>query len=87
MHGLKSDIENDEGDPKQQVKLLNKIIRCYSRLCDNTRARKALRECLPTSLKEEFFNNLLAEQSDGGITEQLLNRLRSLVRQEETPLA
>jgi CCR4-NOT transcription complex subunit 9 len=32
--------------------LLKHIIRCYLRLADNTRAREALRQCLPEPLKE-----------------------------------
>ena len=32
------------------MRLLKHIIRCYLRLCDNARAREALRQCLPPLL-------------------------------------
>lgn len=74
---LAESLTKGEGDPKQQCKLLNKITRCYTRLCDNTRARKALRECLPSQLKGNFFETILDQ-----VTEQLLVRLRTLVKQD-----
>lgn len=83
VQGLGQDVEAMSGDSKQQVKLLNKIIRCYFRLCDNTRARKALRECLPQNLKTDFFSPILRDPGDSGVTENLLVRLRNLVKQED----
>jgi CCR4-NOT transcription complex subunit 9 len=38
-------------------RLLKHIIRCYLRLSDNTRAREALRSCLPDCLKDHTFVN------------------------------
>ena len=35
--------------------LLKHIVRCYLRLSDNLRAREALRQCLPDSLKDATF--------------------------------
>jgi CCR4-NOT transcription complex subunit 9 len=40
-------------------RLLKHIIRCYLRLADNTRAREALRQCLPDPLKDQTFANTL----------------------------
>jgi hypothetical protein len=37
---------------RRRCSLLKHIIRCYLRLADNTRAREALRQCLPEPLKE-----------------------------------
>ena len=37
------------------VRLLKHIIRCYLRLSDNLRAREALRQCLPDSLRDHTF--------------------------------
>jgi CCR4-NOT transcription complex subunit 9 len=77
---LGDDIESGNGDPKQQCKLLNKIIRCYVRLCDNEKALKALNECLPDRLKSDFFNKILKTTAgDDHITEQLLTRLRHII--------
>jgi len=78
---LGDDIESGNGDPKQQCKLLNKIIRCYVRLCDNDKALKALNECLPERLKSDFFNKILKTTAgDDHITEQLLTRLRHIIQ-------
>jgi CCR4-NOT transcription complex subunit 9 len=42
-------------------RLLKHIIRCYLRLSDNPRAREALRQCLPQSLRDTTFAQLLNE--------------------------
>jgi len=82
---LGDDIESGNGDPKQQCKLLNKIIRCYVRLCDNEKALKALNECLPDRLKSDFFNKILKNTAcDDVITEQLLTRLRHIIHVKQT---
>ncbi|KAL5104430.1 CCR4-NOT transcription complex subunit 9 [Taenia crassiceps] len=39
----------------QSTRLLKHVIRCYQRLCDNTRARNALRSCLPEALRDNTF--------------------------------
>lgn len=38
-------------------RLLKHIVRCYLRLSDNARAREALRQCLPDSLRDSTFMN------------------------------
>eukprot|EP00945_MAST-04E_sp_MAST-4E-sp1_P007993 g7993.t1 len=40
-------------------RLLKHIIRCYSRLSNNIRAREALRQCLPEALQDDTFSQLL----------------------------
>lgn len=39
-------------------RLLKHIMRCYLRLADNVRARQALKECLPQSLRDGTFSEL-----------------------------
>lgn len=43
------------------VRLLKHIVRCYLRLSDNARARDALRQALPSSLRDETFANALRD--------------------------
>eukprot|EP00584_Thalassiosira_punctigera_P000709 CAMPEP_0172529896 /NCGR_PEP_ID=MMETSP1067-20121228/3835_1 /TAXON_ID=265564 ORGANISM="Thalassiosira punctigera, Strain Tpunct2005C2" /NCGR_SAMPLE_ID=MMETSP1067 /ASSEMBLY_ACC=CAM_ASM_000444 /LENGTH=483 /DNA_ID=CAMNT_0013314025 /DNA_START=375 /DNA_END=1822 /DNA_ORIENTATION=+ len=43
------------------VRLLKHIVRCYLRLSDNARARDALRQALPTSLRDDTFGNALRD--------------------------
>lgn len=43
------------------VRLLKHIVRCYLRLSDNLRAREALRQCLPGSLRDETFHQALRD--------------------------
>jgi len=43
------------------VRLLKHIIRCYLRLSDNTRAREALRQCLPDLLRNPSFTSCLKD--------------------------
>merc|ERR1719445_445209 len=43
------------------VRLLKHIIRCYLRLSDNLRAREALRQCLPSFLRDETFHGVLRD--------------------------
>ena len=40
-------------EPSQR--LLKHVVRCYLRLSDNLRAREALRQCLPESLRDHTF--------------------------------
>jgi CCR4-NOT transcription complex subunit 9 len=43
------------------VRLLKHIVRCYLRLSDNPQARDALKECLPMTLRDETFANVLRD--------------------------
>merc|ERR1711871_17889 len=51
------------------ARLLKHIVRCYLRLSDNLRAREALRQCLPDSLRA----NATADVKAGKTTMQLEN--------------
>merc|ERR1711920_658523 len=54
-------------------RLLKHIVRCYLRLADNARARDALRQCLPESLRNNTaFGSLL---KDDVTTARWLNQL------------
>jgi CCR4-NOT transcription complex subunit 9 len=53
-------------------RLLKHVVRCYLRLSDNTRAREALRRCLPDELKNSTFNQCLQEDRS---TKHWLNML------------
>jgi len=46
---------------RPSVRLLKHIVRCYLRLADNTRARDALRTCLPTQLRDPTFGEVLKD--------------------------
>ena len=46
----------------QSSRLLKHVVRCYLRLSDNSRAREALRQCLPDQLKDNTFSNCLKEE-------------------------
>lgn len=46
---------------EQSARLLKHVIRCYSRLSDNPRAREALRQCLPDELKDATFHHCLRD--------------------------
>lgn len=39
----------------QSPRLLKHVVRCYLRLSDNSRAREALRQCLPEPLRDNTF--------------------------------
>ena len=41
------------------VRLLKHIVRCYLRLSEHTRARDALRQCLPEALRDQTFANTI----------------------------
>lgn len=58
------------------VRLLKHIVRCYLRLSDNVRAREALRQCLPMSLRDETFVSSLR---DDVTVKKWLNQLLSVV--------
>lgn len=46
---------------EQSSRLLKHVVRCYLRLSDNSRAREALRQCLPDQLKDNTFQNCLKD--------------------------
>lgn len=58
------------------VRLLKHIVRCYLRLSDNARARDALRQALPGSLRDETFANVLR---DDVTVKKWLSQLLSVV--------
>eukprot|EP01083_Nonionella_stella_P077987 213196_1 len=43
------------------ARLLKHIVRCYLRLSDNTRARIALRQCLPNALRTNVFASIIKD--------------------------
>jgi CCR4-NOT transcription complex subunit 9 len=43
------------------ARLLKHVVRCYLRLSDNSRAREALRQCLPDQLKDSTFVKCLKD--------------------------
>uniref|UniRef100_A0A0R3WL23 CCR4-NOT transcription complex subunit 9 n=1 Tax=Hydatigena taeniaeformis TaxID=6205 RepID=A0A0R3WL23_HYDTA len=47
---------------EQSTRLLKHVIRCYQRLCDNSRARDALRNCLPEALRDNTFTAQLVDE-------------------------
>jgi len=55
---------------------LKHIVRCYLRLSDNTRAREALRQALPSSLRDDTFGNALR---DDMTVKKWLNQLLTVV--------
>ncbi len=57
---------------RPSVRLLKHIVRCYLRLSDNTRARDALRSCLPTQLRD---NSLAEVLKDDPVTKRWLTQL------------
>jgi CCR4-NOT transcription complex subunit 9 len=57
-------------------RLLKHVIRCYLRLADNTRARDALKSCLPEAFKMDTFVNFL---KDDGTTSRWLQQLLDTV--------
>lgn len=58
------------------VRLLKHIVRCYLRLSDNARARDALRQALPPSLRDDTFGNALR---DDVTVKKWLSQLLSVV--------
>ncbi|KAL7516265.1 hypothetical protein ACHAWX_001297 [Stephanocyclus meneghinianus] len=58
------------------VRLLKHIVRCYLRLSDNARARDALRQALPSSLRDDTFVNALR---DDVTVKKWLSQLLSVV--------
>lgn len=59
-------------------RLLKHIVRCYLRLSDNSRARDALRGCLPSQLRDKTFSNML---KDDPVTKRWLSQLMIQMRQ------
>lgn len=58
------------------ARLLKHVVRCYLRLSDNTRAREALRQCLPDQLRDSTFTNCL--QDDKSTNYWLTQLLKNL---------
>jgi CCR4-NOT transcription complex subunit 9 len=48
---------------ERSARLLKHIVRCYARLCDNPRARDALRTCLPEAIRDQTFGDVYKTDS------------------------
>ncbi|KAI5285222.1 Cell differentiation protein rcd1 [Ascosphaera aggregata] len=48
---------------QQSVRLLKHVVRCFLRLSDNSRAREALRQCLPEPLRDATFSSVLRDDA------------------------
>eukprot|EP01035_Chromulina_nebulosa_P018096 gene18096-23746_t len=60
----------------QSPRLLKHIVRCYLRLSDNIKARDALKVCLPESLKDQTFANVL--KSDESVQKWLILLMKNI---------
>lgn len=58
------------------ARLLKHVVRCYLRLSDNSRAREALRQCLPDQLRDSTFTSCL--QDDKSTNYWLAQLLKNL---------
>ena len=67
---------------RPSVRLLKHIVRCYLRLSDNTRARDALRSCLPNQLRDNALAEVL---KDDPVTKRWLTQLLFNIGLERTP--
>jgi len=57
---LSNMVANEASSKKGcSVRLLKHIVRCYLRISNNPRAREALRQCLPSALKEKYVREQL----------------------------
>ncbi|KAL0484212.1 CCR4-NOT transcription complex subunit 9 [Acrasis kona] len=61
---------------KPSARLLKHIVRCYLRLSDHPRAKDALRQCLPDSLRDKTFDKHF--QSDQAMKRWLLQLLMNV---------
>lgn len=66
----------------QSSRLLKHVVRCYLRLSDNSRAREALRQCLPDQLKDNTFSNCLKEERS---TQHWLRALHNNLHENNLP--
>lgn len=66
------------------ARLLKHIVRCFLRLSDNSRAREALRQCLPDALRDSTFSNCLR---DDVTTKRWLTQAREPPTPASTPLS
>eukprot|EP00755_Sulcionema_specki_P024109 Sspe_Gene.80482::Locus_50862_Transcript_1_1_Confidence_1.000_Length_1149::g.80482::m.80482/K12606/RCD1, CNOT9, CAF40; CCR4-NOT transcription complex subunit 9 len=54
-------MTSPQGNEKPTARLLKHVIRCYLRLSEHTRARDALKLCLPEQLRDSTFSEYLGE--------------------------
>jgi len=64
------------------ARLLKHIVRCYLRLADNPRACDALRECLPSALRDDTFANTLKDED---VTKVWLQQLDKVMTSSGVP--
>ncbi|CDJ65804.1 cell differentiation protein rcd1, putative [Eimeria necatrix] len=65
-------------------RLLKHVVRCYLRLSDNSRAREALRQCLPDALKNpELHASLKDDPATKKWLMQLLHAVSSPPQQQQ----
>lgn len=77
--------KSGETDYSESIKLFYKILKCYIRLCDNSRAKKALAVSLPETLKNNFFSRFLDEQDKNRNhkdIQDILIRLKAIISKE-----
>lgn len=61
------------------VRLLKHVVRCYLRLSDNTKAREALRQCLPEPLKDATLSMYIKDENTKKWLSQLMQNLSETV--------
>ena len=75
MVGIEARVAIEAGaEPAKRPsgRLIKHIVRCYLRVCDNTRAREALRASLPDALRDNVFADVLKKDQS---TTRWLNEL------------
>ncbi|VDD81097.1 unnamed protein product [Mesocestoides corti] len=75
----------DQLAKEQSLRLLKHVIRCYQRLSDNSRARDALRTCLPEHLRNGTFSRLIEKEPTTKRCLNILVQQLSLPNQPQLP--
>jgi len=75
LGNMVNSLARETSDTKSP-RLLKHVIRCYLRLSDNSRAKEALKTCLPEELRDNtFVNSLRDDKSTKNWLNQLLKNL------------
>ena len=68
-------VAAEAASKKPSQRLLKHIVRCYLRISDNSKARDALRSCMPPAFRDKYFISTIEDATTGQWLRELMTKI------------
>ena len=68
-------VAAEAASKKPSQRLLKHIVRCYLRISDNSKARDALRSCMPPAFRDKYFVSTIEDATTSQWLRELMTKI------------